>query len=105
MKKKKALELIQSCNNLDEKFSVAYDVLDHSPPISQDKMLMLYAFYKQAVFGDFIETEDTEQDGVSNYIQTFKNNAWSQVKNLTTIEAKEKYIEFTLKVIEEDYKD
>ena len=103
MKKNDALELIRSSGNLDEKFSAAYDVLEHSPPISQDKMLMLYAYYKQAVFGDFIER--TEQSDVSNYIQTFKNNAWSQVKNLTTVQAQEKYIEFTLRVIEEDYKD
>ena len=103
MRKKVALELIKNSRNLDEKFSVAFDVLEHSPPISQDKMLMLYAYYKQAVFGDFVESK--ELSDVSNYIQTFKNNAWSQVRNLTTVQSKEKYIEFTLMVIEEDYKD
>ena len=103
MNRKYALELIHNSKNLEEKFQVAYDVLEHSPPISQDKMLMLYAYYKQAVFGNFIENK--EQSDVSNYIQTFKNNAWSQVRELTTVQAQEKYIEFTLKVIEEDYKD
>jgi acyl-CoA-binding protein len=105
MKKTDAINTINNALNLDDKFNIAYDVLEHSPPISQDKMLMLYAYYKQALFGDFVENEETGQDGISNYIQTFKNNAWSQVRNLTSTEAKEKYIEFTLKVIEEDYKD
>ena len=103
MKKKDALEAIQNSNNLEDRFNVAYDVLDHSPPISQDKMLMLYAYYKQAVFGNYTEKE--EEIGVSNYIQTFKNNAWSQVTGISTEEAKQKYIDLTIKVIEEDYKD
>ncbi len=103
MKKAEALKAIHSSKNLNERFEVAYDVLYHSPPISQDKMLMLYAYYKQAVYGNY--KEDPKSGDVSNYIQTFKNNAWSQVGGLSTDEAKQKYIDFTLKVIEEDYKD
>jgi len=103
MKKKDALEVILNSSSLEDKFNSAYDVLEHSPPISQDKMLMLYAFYKQAVFGNY--TEIDKKNEVINYIQTFKNNAWSQVKDLSSTEAKQKYIEFTIKVIEENYKD
>ena len=103
MKKKDALEAIQNAISLEDRFNVAYDVLDHSPPISQDKMLMLYAYYKQAIFGNYTEKDKVNE--VSNYIQTFKNNAWSQIIGISTEEAKQKYIDFTLKVIEEDYKD
>lgn len=103
MKKDDAIKAILSSKNLEDKFNMAYDVLEHSPPISQDKMLMLYAYYKQAKYGDYIEQE--EKNDVSNYIQTFKNNAWSQVKNLTKEQAKQNYIDFTIKVINEDYKD
>ena len=103
MKKEDALKAIKSSSNLNDRFNTAYDVLDHSPPISQDKMLMLYAYYKQAKYGDYVE--QVEESDVSNYIQTFKNNAWSQVKGFSIDDAKQKYIDFTLKVIEEDYKD
>ena len=103
MKKQEALNRIKNAETIEQKFLVAYDVLDHSPPISQDKMLMLYAYYKQAVYGDYIEVEPLND--VVNYVQTFKNNAWSQVKGLTELEAKKFYIEFTVKVIEQDYKD
>jgi len=103
MNKKDALEAINNSNNLEEKFKIAYDVLEHSPPISQDKMLMLYAYYKQAVFGNYTENED--DNNVINYIQTFKNNAWSQVKDMLPEEAKQKYIDFTIEVIKDNYKD
>jgi len=103
MKKKEALDIILKLEKLEDRFNAAYDILEHSPPISQDKMLMLYAYFKQATHGRYIEK--IEENEVSNYIQTFKNNAWSQVKGLTIEQAKQKYIEFTLKVIEEDYED
>ncbi len=103
MKKEDALNAIKSSTSLDDMFNMAYNVLEHSPPISQDKMLMLYAYYKQVKYGDYIE--QVEESDVSNYIQTFKNNAWSQVKNLSQDQAKQEYINFTIKVIQEDYKD
>ena len=103
MKKEDALKAINNSEKLNDKFNAAYDVLDHSPPIPQNKMLMLYAYYKQAIYGNYIELVD--KNNVSNYIQTFKNNAWSQVKGISTDDAKQKYIDYTLKVVEEYYKD
>ena len=103
MKKKDALKIIINSSDLNNRFNSAYDVLDHSPPISQDKMLMLYAYYKQAKYGDY--KEQINQSDVSSYIQTFKNNAWTQVKGLTIEEAKQKYIDFTIIIIKEHYKD
>jgi len=101
MTRENALENITNAVSLDNRFKVAYDVLEHSPPISQDKMLLLYAYYKQAVFGDYKETPFLNE--FSNYIQTFKNNAWSQVIGISKNEAKKKYIELTIKIIEEEY--
>ena len=103
MKKEEALKRIKDSNNLNDRFETAYFVLEHSPPISQDKMLMLYAFYKQAIHGNYIEKKSVNK--FSDFIQTFKNNAWSQVKGLTVDQAKQKYIDITLKVIDDDYKD
>jgi len=102
MNKQEAINAILEKKDLESKFAAAYDILAHSPPISQDKMLLLYAYYKQAKFGNYIE-RDTNND-VMNYIQTFKNNAWSQMNNLSKDEAKQKYIDFTLQVIEDNYK-
>lgn len=103
MRKEEALKTIEDPSNLNDKFEAAYFVLEHSPPISQDKMLMLYAYHKQAIHGNYIEKKG--ESSFSDYIQTFKNNAWSQVKGLTVDQAKQKYIDVTLKVIYEDYKD
>lgn len=103
MKKEEALKAINNSTSLDERFNTAYKVLEHSPPLSQDNMLMIYAYYKQAIYGNYVEQIDENQ--VSNYIQTFKNNAWSQVRGLESDQAKQKYIDFTLEVIEEYYKD
>lgn len=88
--------------SLEDKFEAAYKILRQSPPISQDRMLVFYAYYKQALFGDFQPTEENE---MSNYIQTFKNNAWLQVKGLNSDAAKEKYVKDTLELIHEEYKD
>lgn len=103
MKKEDALKAIINSTGLDNMFNTAYKVLEHSPPLSQDKMLMIYAYYKQARHGNYVE--NINESDVSNYIQTFKNNAWIQIKGLNIDEAKQKYIDFTLKVIEEYYKD
>ena len=103
MNKKEALRTIELTENLTERFEAAYFVLEHSPPISQDKMLMLYAYYKQAINGNYIEKKGLRN--FSDYIQTFKNDAWSQVKDLTIDNAKLKYIDLTVKVIDEDYED
>lgn len=102
MNKKVALELINESKSIEDKFEAAYKILRHSPPISQDKMLLLYAYYKQALFGDFVKTDDNQ---VSNYIQTFKNNAWTQVKGLPSEEAKLKYVEFTIEIVKSEFKD
>jgi|LGOV01.1.fsa_nt_gb acyl-CoA-binding protein len=102
MRREEALKIILSAKSLDDQFDVAYDILRHSPPISQDKMLLLYAYYKQAVLGDYKDINITND--FSNYTQTFKNNAWSQVKGLSSDDAKKKYIDFTINIIKEEYK-
>ena len=100
MNKREAFDLLEKSSTIEDQFEAAYNILKHSPPISQDKMLLLYAYYKQALFGDFKKTEENQ---VSNYIQTFKNNAWIQVNGMKAISAKEKYIEFTKELIKSEY--
>jgi len=57
--------------------------------IPQDVQLRLYAYYKQASFGNLNPTK------ISNFDlrNAFKTNAWMQVSHLTANEAKELYIE------------
>ncbi|MCK5782735.1 MAG: acyl-CoA-binding protein [Flavobacteriales bacterium] len=101
MNKGEAIKNIESAVTLNEKFEAAYDVLKHSPPISQDKMLLLYAYYKQSVFGDYKHKEFS--NSLNNYIQTFKNNAWSQVIGTSKEDAMKKYIKLTTIIVEEEY--
>ncbi|MEN8138213.1 MAG: acyl-CoA-binding protein [Bacteroidota bacterium] len=101
MKREEALKQLQTASTVNEKFEVAYNILKHSPPISQDKMLLLYAYYKQAVFGDYREIKS--DNDFSNYIQTFKNNAWGQVRGLSSDKAKQEYINYTIQLIKDEY--
>lgn len=99
MSKDEALNKIENITQIDEQFDVVCDVLRNSPPISQDKMLMLYALYKQVHFGDYKQSETYKV----NYIQVFKYNAWSQVKGMSKQKAKEEYIKIATKIIKEDF--
>jgi acyl-CoA-binding protein len=105
MTKKQAKELIESKENLEDKFNASVEVLKHSPEIAYDKMLSLYAYYKQARNGDIIDQYFSKNTVVTNYIETFKRNAWLQVRGLSSEEALLNYIQLTLEIIESEYKD
>ena len=77
-------------SKLDERFTIAFDIASAmTQKIPSDVMLKFYAYYKQATKGgDYIQP--TEGIPLKN---AFKLNAWLQIKNLSTDEAKHKYIE------------
>jgi len=78
---------------LDIQFKEAYKEISN---LSQDQfapdiMLKLYAYYKQATYGDnnpeYIETNELDlRNG-------FKLNAWIQLRGMSTDKAKKEYIE------------
>ncbi len=78
----------------DEAYKRACNTKIQLPP---DIMLHFYAYYKQA-----IHTEDFgfySPSGDSELRNAFKLNALFQVKSLTPVEAKKKYIELVNKYI------
>ena len=75
---------------LDIQFQEAFDKASNmTQPLPPDVMLRLYAYYKQATFGNLSLKESS-----SNHIRdAFKTNAWMQISHLTADAAKECYIE------------
>lgn len=77
-------------NDLDIQFQKAVALADEMSQASlpQDVQLRLYAFYKQATFGNLNPAK------ISNFDlrNAFKTNAWMQISHLTPEQAKEEYI-------------
>jgi acyl-CoA-binding protein len=77
-------------NDLDIRFQKAVALADEMSQASlpQDIQLRLYAFYKQATFGNLNPAK------ISNFDlrNAFKTNAWMQISHLTPEQAKEEYI-------------
>jgi len=75
--------------NLDYRFKKAYEISstlkEELPP---DIMLRLYAYYKHAMIG-----KPSGSSNTFNIRNAFKFNAWSQIKDMSIKEAKEKYIQ------------
>ena len=80
-------------STLDKEFKEAYKVVSE---LSQDQfapdiMLKLYAYYKQATYGDNnLKFLDNHQLNLRN---GFKLNAWIQLKGMSVDDAKRAYIE------------
>lgn len=75
--------------DLDTQFCEAFEKISKlKKAVAPDVMLKLYAFYKQANFGNnFSYNSDL------NLRNGFKFNAWMQLKGMSSEEAKKEYIE------------
>jgi acyl-CoA-binding protein len=80
--------------DLNTRFEEAVAIADEMTQASlpQDVQLRLYAYYKQATFGNL----DLKQTSTYHLRDAFKTNAWMQISHLTADEAKELYIEAIL---------
>lgn len=75
-------------SQLDVDFKKAFDKISaFKKAIAPDVMLKLYAYYKQATFGNNF-TLNSSLDVRS----AFKFNAWMQLRGMTSEEAKKEYI-------------
>ncbi len=79
-------------SSLDTQFQDAYKIASSlsQDQLAPDIMLKLYAYYKQATYGDnnpdFIETNELDlRNG-------FKLNAWIQLRGMSIEKAKKEYI-------------
>lgn len=75
-------------SQLDVDFKIAFDKISAlKKAIAPDVMLKLYAFYKQATFGNNF-TFNSSLDVRS----AFKFNAWMQLRGMSSEEAKKEYV-------------
>ncbi len=79
-------------NTLDIEFKKAYETISK---LSQDQfapdiMLKLYAYYKQATYGD--NNPDYVESDELNLRNGFKLNAWVQLRGMSVENAKKEYI-------------
>jgi len=75
--------------HLDIEFKDAFNKVSNSKKKqAPDIMLQLYAYYKQANFGNNIPLES-----IPNVRNAFKFNAWMQLNGMSPDDAKKKYIE------------
>jgi acyl-CoA-binding protein len=77
--------------DLNTRFEEAVAIADEMTQASlpQDVQLRLYAFYKQATYGN-LELNQTSSFHIRD---AFKTNAWMQISHISANEAKESYIE------------
>ncbi|ALU75390.1 acyl-CoA-binding protein [Tenacibaculum finnmarkense] len=84
-------------NTLDIQFKEAYEkassIKEKLPP---DTMLRLYSYYKQAVKGDMFALNENDNDNLRN---SFKFNAWIQLRGMNENQAKQEYINLVNSII------
>lgn len=88
----KLLQVQKVSNPIDIQFKEAYLTISRmsQDQFAPDIMLKLYAYYKQATYGDndpdFLENDDL------NLRNGFKLNAWIQLRGMSIEDAKREYI-------------
>ncbi|WP_439132978.1 acyl-CoA-binding protein [Polaribacter sp.] len=84
-------------NNLDKKFKVAFNKISElRKALAPDVMLKLYAYYKQASFGNnFSFNSDLDVRSA------FKLNAWIQLNGMSAEEAKKEYIKLANTILKQ----
>ena len=81
--------------HLDTEFKIAFNkISSFKKAIAPDLMLKLYAYYKQANYGNNFSFNS----GI-NVRSAFKLNAWMQLNGMNSNEAKQKYINLAHTII------
>ena len=82
-------------SDLDKTFKEAFSKISAlEEAVAPDIMLKFYAYYKQANFGSNLPFH-----GETDVRNAFKVNAWMQIKDMSTSEAKEEYIKLANSVL------
>lgn len=81
--------------SLDQEFENAFQKISGmNEAVAPDEMLKLYAYYKQATFGNNF-VKDYSRDVRS----AFKFNAWMQLKDMSAEDAKREYIKLANEIL------
>lgn len=88
--------------SLEEKFQAAVSIVQKLPkegPITttNEQKLKFYALFKQATIGDV----NTDRPGIFSLVERKKWDAWKTAEGTSSDEAKEKYIEALLEMMDE----
>lgn len=87
----------QEVSNLNAEFQKAFNKISkYKKAVAPDVMLKLYAFYKQANFGN-----NFSFNSATGIRSAFKFNAWMQLNGMSSEEAKKEYIELANKILTE----
>ena len=83
--------------DLDTNFNNAINKIKTVKTLSNDNMLKLYGYYKQATFGDINISKPSfwDRKGVAKW------NAWDYCKDMTKEDAKKNYVNFVNLLIKE----
>ncbi|AUC85073.1 phosphatidylserine decarboxylase [Polaribacter sp. ALD11] len=82
-------------SDLDIAFKEAFSQISKlEEAVAPDIMLKFYAYYKQANFGSNLPF-----DGETDVRNAFKINAWMQIKDMSSNEAKKEYIKLANSVL------
>ncbi len=84
-------------NDIDKRFNKYINIVKKIEDVSDDDKLYLYAYYKQANFGD----NKTPRPFILNRVDMAKWKAWNDVKGISKEEAVESYV----KKVKELYKN
>ena len=81
---------------LDEDFQIAFERISAlRQALAPDVMLRLYAFYKQATFGN-----NFSFNSQTDVRSAFKFNAWVQLRGMNPEQAKKEYILLANEILE-----
>jgi acyl-CoA-binding protein len=82
-------------SDLDQAFTEAFcEISRLNEAVAADIMLKFYAYYKQANFGSTFPFE-----GKPDVRNAFKLNAWMQLKDMSSKQAKKEYIKLAKSVL------
>ncbi len=81
---------------LKERFDKAVVIASEMDALPPDIMLEFYAYYKQATKGDHFFSFNANQE-TSDVRNSFKFNAWMQLKGISPKKAKKEYIKLVEK--------
>ncbi|EFO20691.1 acyl CoA binding protein [Loa loa] len=87
--------------SIDEKFWAAANIVQKMPktgPVvpTNDEKLLFYSLYKQATEG----TNKTAQPGFLNFVDRAKWEAWRKLGEMSSDEAKKKYISLVKEIVD-----
>ncbi|WP_397446436.1 acyl-CoA-binding protein [Polaribacter sp. R77954] len=84
-------------NNLDEKFKVTFNKISElRKAVAPDVMLKLYAYYKQASYGNNFSFNSN-----LDVRSAFKLNAWIQLNGMSADDAKKEYIKLANTILKQ----